>query len=343
VLLALAVLASAACGSGGSTSAAGPGRAAGADGRRSEACLTGDVAGCVAAVRTGCQPGAAHRLRFSGVPPLAVGPGGLIRLDHLGGQLLGTDGSQWLACFEDCPGGGGERICFPLSLPLEVSWSPASGCQRKTRPAPPWHGRPSEVVALTCPDGVSELRHVPELSPVRRELVRAGVIDERDALAGLEGLVVEMGAGGAVESALEELEPVSCEEFAPPAGYRVMAGAEARRRLEASAAEDTRRLSSEVEAVRTAMAVEAVWRAKAELMPGFRQQFGEECRAAGHDPDLDAELEACVAAREETEAPFRAAVARETRRLVGERREELDAMTREVLVGPMCRRAAAEG
>ena len=330
-----------ACGGGGRGGAAGPDRAL-VDGRGSEACRTGDLAGCVAALREGCTGGAAHRLRYTGLPALAVGPGGVVRLDHLGGQFFGTDASRWLACYQDCPGGGGERVCFPLALPLEVSWSSAAGCERQVRPAPDWRGRPSQVVELTCPDGTSELRQVPALDPVRRELVRAGVIDERDALAGLDGLVVEMGAPGAVESSLEELAPARCDLFEPPAGFRIVASEEARRRLDRAAADEATRLAEEVEKVRAAIAVEAVRRAKAELLPGFRAEYGEACRAAGRDPDVDAELEACVAARPETEAPFRTAVARETRRLLEERRGELEAMTREILVGPMCRRAAAE-
>ncbi|HLU67741.1 MAG TPA: hypothetical protein VKZ63_15765, partial [Kofleriaceae bacterium] len=58
-------------------------------------------------------------------------------------------------------------------------------------------------------------------------------------------------------------------------------------------------------------------------------------------PADDAQMEACAARIPETEAPFRAAVARETRRLLAARRTELDALTRDLLIAPLCRESSA--
>ncbi|HLU64740.1 MAG TPA: hypothetical protein VKZ63_00605, partial [Kofleriaceae bacterium] len=179
-----------------------------------EECRAGDVAACLADARGACGgEHAGRRLRYGGLPPLAIGPAGLVAVEHLGGRWISTDATRWLACYEECPGGGGGRICFPLVTPLRVSWSAATGCDERAEPAPPWRGMASEVTVLSCPDGESRLRRVPELDPVRRDLVRAGVIEEQDALARLDGLVVEMSAGGAIDSALEEIGPADCSAF----------------------------------------------------------------------------------------------------------------------------------
>lgn len=299
------------------------------------------MAACLAEARQGCageQP--ANSLRYSGMPPMTVGPRGLVRLDHLGGRLYATDATRWLACFEDCPGGGAERICFPLGLPLRLSWSASAGCDTTIRPAPPWREHPSQEVVLACEGSISRLRQVPALDPLRRDLVRAGVIEPSDALAGLEGLAVAMRAGDGPASELESLEPAGCGAFELPAGYRVISGARAQASLEEFGREPADKLAGEVELLRQTIAGEAVRRAKATLLPAFRDRYGDTCRAQGKDPAVDEELEACVARIPETGAPFREAVAGETSSLFAERQGELDRLTRDLLVGPICRRFA---
>ncbi len=305
-------------------------------------CRTGPTGECLAERARRCRAGdaPAHRLAYDTLPPLTVGPGGLVRVDHLGGRLIGVDSTRWLACFDRCPEGGPTRVCFPLALPLHLSWTAATGCQRREREAGAWEGRPSRALDLTCADGTSSIRFVPGLDTARRDLVAAGAIDGSDLLAGLDGLAVELRAGEALQSRLTAVGEAGCDAFAVPAGYRVIGGADAFGGLEAAAAEPAAALAAEVETIRAAVAVQALARAKAELLPRFRSERGEACRARGFDPADDARLEACAAATPETEAPFRAAVGRETARLLAERRAELDDLTRRLLVAPICRHYA---
>jgi len=335
VLLRL-LLVLAACG-GGSRS-----RGEVAPGERVEPCRPGATAECLAervrtcrAARTG-----AHRLAYDTLPPLTVGPGGLVRVEHLGGTLVGVDSSRWLACFAECPGDGPRNVCFPLALSLRLSWTAAAGCRRSERDAGAWQGQPGRALDLACPDGPSSILFVPALDPVRRDLVTAGAIDGSDILAGLDGLAVEMRAGESLQARLESVSDAGCDAFALPAGYRVVGGAQDFGELEAAGSDPASALATEVEKIRAAVAVQAAQRAKAELMPRFRTESGEACRARGFDPADDARLEACAAATPETEAPFRAAVARETARLLADRRAELDDLTRRLLVAPLCRHYA---
>lgn len=305
----------------------------------SEPCRPGATAECLAGRLRTCR-GPAHRLAYDTLPPVTVGPGGLLRVDDLGGTLLGVDSTRWLACFAACPEGGPERVCFPLALPLRLSWNPATGCQKSERAAEPWQGRESRALDLACPDGATSIRFVPALDGVRRQLVAAGAIDGADVLASIDGLAVEMRAGDTVQTRLESAGDAACSTFAPPAGYRLIGSASDFAELEAAAAEPASALADEVEKIRAAVAVQAVARAKAEILPRFRAEKGEDCRARGFDPADDARLEACAVASKETEAPFRAAVGRETARLLAARRAELDALTRKLLVAPICRHYA---
>ncbi|HEU5060500.1 MAG TPA: hypothetical protein VFU21_28410, partial [Kofleriaceae bacterium] len=323
----LLVLVAAACGGSPPPERADPGEQA------AEACRPGPTTTCLADRARRCRAagGRAHRLAYDTLPPITVGPGGLVRIDHLGGTLVGVDSTRWLACFAGCPEGGAASLCFPLAVPLKLAWAPAAGCRHRERGASQWQGREARAADLTCADGTSSILLVPELDPVRRDLVTAGAIDGSDVLAGLDGLAVEMRAGEVVQSRLTTAEPAGCDAFALPAGYRVMGRGEDFAELERAASGPAAALAGEVEKIRAAVSIQAVARAKAELLPRFRTDSGEACRARGFDPDDPARLEACAAATPETEAPFRAAVGRETARLLTERRAELDALTRRLL------------
>lgn len=333
-MLAAAAAATAACGSSsGARRSDGPQEA-------TDPCRRGPTAECLAARTRDCR-GPAHRLTYDTLPPLTVGPGGLVRVDHLGGTLIGVDSTRWLACFAGCPEGGPEKVCFPLALPLRLSWNAAAtDCRTSERAADPWQGRASRVLDLGCPDGATSIRFVPDLDRARRDLVVAGAIDGTDVLARLDGLAVELRAGETVQSRLDSAGEAGCDAFALPAGYRVIAAAADLDELEAAAAGPASALADEVEKIRAAVAVQAVARAKAEILPRFRAEKGEDCRARGFDPADESRLEACAAASKETEVPFRAAVARETARLLADRRAELDALTRRLLVAPICRHYA---
>jgi hypothetical protein len=320
-----------------------PRRAAGPEAAAVSPCRPGPTGECLAERLRTCRAagaGAVHRLTYDTLPPLTVGPGGLVRVDHLGGVLVGVDSARWLACFAACPEGGPANICFPLALPLRLSWSADASCQKRARDAAPWQGRPARAVDVACQDGAASLLVVPALDGVRRDLVTAGAIDGADLLAGQDGLAVEMRVGDSVQSKLDAVADAGCDAFALPPGYRVVGGADAFGELEAAASDPAAALAAEVEKIRAAVAVRAVTRAKAELLPRFRAEKGEACRARGFDPADDARLEACAAASPETEAPFRAAVSRETARLLAERRAELDALTGRLLVAPLCRHYA---
>jgi hypothetical protein len=300
-------------------------------------CDGDQVSECLAEKRRACRDGEVHRLVYDTLPPLTVGPGGLVRVDHVGGRLLGVDSSRWLACFEACPEGGASRVCIPVGLPMHLAWTADPACESRERDAEPWQGRPSRALDLACPDGEVSLRHVPELDRVRRNLVAAGAIDSGNVLARLDGLVVEISAGASVQARLESVEAAGCDAFAPPPGYRVIGDSEAFGALESVASEHAATLAAEIQKVQAAVGIQAVARAKAELLPRFRAEHGEACRARGFDPADDARLEACAAGMRETEAPFRAAVGRETTRLLAERRGELDGLTRKLLITPLCR------
>ncbi len=310
--------------------------------RTVEPCRSGATAECLAErVRTCRAAGTgAHRLAYDTLPPLTVGPGGLVRVEHLGGTLVGVDSTRWLACFAECPEGGPRKVCFPLALSLRLSWTAAAGCRRSERDASAWQGQPGRALELACPEGPSSILFVPALDRVRRDLVTAGAIDGSDILAGLDGLAVEMRAGESLEARLASVSDAGCDAFALPAGYRVVGGAEAFGELEAAGADPASALATEVEKIHAAVAVQAAQRAKAELLPRFRTESGEACRARGFDPADDARLEACAAATPETEVPFRAAVGRESARLLADRRAELDDLTRRLLVAPLCRHYA---
>lgn len=333
--LLLLLLAAAAC--GGSRSPGRDERPAGV-----ALCRPGATTGCLADRARTCRasPDRALRLAYDTLPPVTVGPGGLVRVDHLGGSLYGVDSTRWLACFAECPEGGPTRVCFPLALPLRLSWPTAAGCQRRERDSEPWQDLPTRTLDLACLDGASSIRFVPGLDRARRNLVAAGAIDGSDLLAKIDGLALEMRAGESLQSRLTAAAEAGCETLAPPAGYRIIGSSEAFGELEAAASEPASALAAEVETIRAAVAVQAVARAKAELLPRFRAEHGEECRTRGFDPADDARLEACAAATPATEAPFRAAVSRETAALLADRRAELDALTRRLLVAPICRHYA---
>ncbi len=307
----------------------------------SDPCRPGPTSECLAGRLRACR-GPAHRLAYDSLPPLTIGPAGLVRVDDLGGTLVGVDSTRWLACFAACPEGGPEKVCFPLALPLRLSWNPATGCRKSERAAETWQGRPSRALDLACPDGATSIRFVPALDGARRQLVAAGAIDGADVLAAIDGLAVEMRAGDTVQSRLESAADATCGAFALPAGYRVIGSADDFAELEAAAAEPASALADEVEKIRAAVAVQAVARAKAEILPRFRAEKGEDCRARGFDPADEARLEACAAASVETEAPFRAAIGRETARLLAARRAELDELTRRLLVAPICKHYAGK-
>ncbi len=302
-------------------------------------CRPGPTAECLAGRLRACR-GPAHRLAYDTLPQLTVGPGGLVRVDDLGGALFGVDSTRWLACFAACPEGGPAKVCFPLALPLGMSWSAATGCRKSERDGGVWQGHAARALDLACPDGATSILYVPDLDRARRDLVAAGAIDGSDVLAAVDGLAVELRAGETVQSRLDSAADASCDSFRLPAGYRVVGGASDFGELEAAASGPASALAAEVEKIRAAVSVQAVARAKAELLPRFRAEKGEDCRARGFDPADDARLEACAAASEATEAPFRAAVARETARLLAERRAELDELTRKLLVAPVCRHYA---
>jgi hypothetical protein len=329
------LLAAAACGSSSGS------RRSDVPEETTDPCRAGPTAECLAGRVRSCR-GPAHRLSYDSLPPLTVGPGGLVRVDDLGGTLIGVDSTRWLACFAACPEGGPVKVCFPLALPLGLSWSTAAGCQKRERDADPWQGHAARILDLSCPDGATSILFVPDLDGARRDLVRAGAIGGSDVLASVDGLAVELRAGEAVQSRLESAADASCGSFAPPSGYRVFGSDSAFGELEAAASEPASKLAAEVEKIRAAVAVQAVAKAKAELLPRFRAERGEDCRARGFDPADNARLEACAAASKETEAPFRAAVARETARLLADRRGELDGLTRKLLVAPVCRHYASK-
>lgn len=325
----------AACGGGGRA-------AIDRDERVEDPCRSGtQVRACLEQQRAACDAGQVTRLAYDTLPPITVGPR-VLRLDHLGGRLLGSDATRWLACFESCPDGGGERVCFPLSLPLRLSWSAAAGCQRDDREGAPWNGVASRVLALDCPEGPAEIRYLPSLERVASELVRTHAIEAEDVLARIEGVPVEMRAGDTVHSRLLAADAAGCDAFDLPAGYHVVGDAQTFTELERVSSEHAAILAAEVEKVRGQVAITAVKRAKADLLPRFRISHGDACRALGRDPEIDADLEACAAQLPETEVPFRAAVGRETARLLAERRAELDELTRRLLVAPMCRHYAAQ-
>lgn len=307
-------------------------------------CRAGDVSACLETARRQCRAGdPVYRLRYDTLPPVTVGPHRLVRLDDLGGTFYGVDSTHWLGCFARCPENGPARICFPIDVPLHMSWTAGQSCQRQTQAAAPWQGHPSQTLALDCGGDRSTLRFVPALSAVQRELVSAGAIDGDDPLARTGGLVVEMSAGGVTQSTLAELSPApeGCDAFAPPAGYRRIDDLGAYQELNQIAVPHADQLAEEVGKIQAQIAGQAIAQAKVALMPQFRATYGEKCRAAGHDPTVDSELEKCVAAIPETEEPFRAAVGRATAKLLAARRSEIDALTEKLLVAPLCRQFAA--
>ena len=310
----------------------------------SDPCRAGDVSACLEGARRQCQAGdPVERLHYDTLPPITIGPHRLIRLDDLGGSFYGVNSTHWLGCFAQCPEGGPTRICFPVDLPLHLSWTVGQNCQRDTQAAPPWQGHPSQAMTLDCSGDHSTLRFVPALERVQRELVAAGAIDGDDPLARTDGLVVEMSAGGQPQSTLAELTPVpqGCGAFAPPAGYQMIADRGAFEEYSHIAVPHADQLAEAVAKIQGQIDGQAIKQAKAALMPQFREKYGEQCRAAGHDPLVAAELEKCVAALPETEEPFRAAVGRATAQLLAGRRAEIDALTQKLLIAPLCKQFSA--
>lgn len=307
-----------------------------------EPCRTGDLGQCLTEAAAACTPGRAHRLSFDRLPLITVAPG-IVRLDHLGGTLLSTDASRWLACLGSCPDHATGPVCFPIDLPFQVSWAVAAGCDVRQIGQGNYGASAARVdVEVRCPGETTQMSLVPELDPVRRDLVAVGAISSSDILAEVEGLAVRLGADGEDHLAVQAVEAASCDDLAIPEGYQVFANSEATGKLAAVSAGPVQALAQELAAIEEAVHVEAVARAKADLLPVFREQFGEACREQGFDPDDDKQLEVCATKRKDTEAPFRAIVARESARLFAERRQQIDELTTRLLVAPICQQFAGQ-
>jgi hypothetical protein len=308
----------------------------------SDADCRAPLATCLAAAAVACTPERAWTIELADLPSATVTAGGLLRLDHLGGVLLGLDATHLAACFADCPGGGGERLCFPLELPLHLAWQRPSGCATETAPAPPWNGRPSRRVREACDTG-GALRVVPAAAPVAAALVAAGVIDAADPLATADGLVVEAGFRPDEPPAFEirSIAPARCDAAALPAGYRLALGSDDLAALDAIAAEPTRQAEARSRALLAADGAAALRAARDEVLAWVAAERADACRAAGHDPADPVALETCGSSLPETEPRYAAAVATALRASRRAHRAELDAITREALIGPVCRAYAA--
>jgi hypothetical protein len=299
-------------------------------------------ASCLTAAAATCRSDRAWSLELADLPAATVTAGGLLRLDHLGGVLYGLDATHLAACFADCPGGGGERLCFPLELPLHLGWQRAAGCAVETAPAPPWSGRPSHRLREAC-EGGGALRVVPTAAPVAAALVAAGVIDVADPLATSGGLVVEAAAGNAGPPAFEirSIAPARCDAVALPAGYRLALDDDDLAALDAIAAEPIRQVETRSRELLAADGAAALRAARDEVLAWVAAERADACRTAGHDPADPVALEACGSALPETEHRYAAAVEAALRASRRAHRAELDAITRDALIGPVCRAYAA--
>jgi hypothetical protein len=299
-------------------------------------CQDGDLGACVAAAGARCVAGQAWRLPFKDLPPLAVAAGGALRLDHLGGELFAADATRFAACFADCPGGGGERICFPLELPVRLAWERKPECVVATGKSEPWNGRPSRLeVETSC--GGAQLQSVPDLAPAQRALIDAGVITADDVLAKATGLVVSAGPPAAPTVRLESIEPAACQAFALPAGYRLALGKDDVAALAELSAAPARAAEQQSRALLAEGGATAMAAARAEVLDWVAANHADRCRSAGLDPADRAALERCAATMPETEARFDESVARAVQDERRRRQAELDAITVRELVGPLCR------
>jgi hypothetical protein len=262
---------------------------------------------------------------------------GLLRLDHRSRRMFGTGGELWLSCMDGCDGGA--AACFPYRMPTTLGFAMDETCERQTVAGEPWHGRDSRVLRVTCSDGAGEVRYVPSLEPIRAALGAAGMIDESDALAALEGLPVSMELDGEPLFSIGALAEVGCPVFDYPEGHAVF-GAPAD--------------FDELQRVLPMLDLQFQERAKArvnqmleqmfdEVAPQLLEQIGTMCigERAAYDAD---EVEDCLAERPELREPAQALVSDATAPLLevaGRRIKLAYDLVEEVFDVPLCRHFTA--
>src|SRR5690606_31041306 len=142
----------------------------------------------------------------------------------------------------------------------------------------------------------ADLRFRPDLAPVQRGLIAAGVIAEDDLLARLDGLVTEGRRNGEVVLALDEVAPTACTAASLPAGFRRALGADDLAALPGLAAEPARQVDAAVRKILAADQRTALAGARDEVLAWVRTHAAEACRDEGHDPADPVALERCAAA-----------------------------------------------
>jgi hypothetical protein len=297
------------------------------------ACAGGDMAACVEQASAACTD-EAWALETDQPTPLYVAPSGIARLDRLGMVLLGTDGHQWVACVDRCPGTEATRVCIPFAFDLTVDYQTTGECQRSERDVLPWNGQPSKSVVLDCPGAFAEVAYVPALEPVQKALLAAKVIDGAGAL-NVPGLVVHANIAGSPLFRIHRASPSSCAVFAVPQGYRLVRGADAFSRaaamqpdLERNFAAARRELEREVD--------EAVAAARRDAM----SQVEKVCSAAGFDAATADGLSDCTFKVDEARAIITKAVSGTLARYAGALEPKVDAALAEHVLTPLCREFA---
>ncbi|HTM19575.1 MAG TPA: hypothetical protein VL172_03675 [Kofleriaceae bacterium] len=299
---------------------------------RGKACGQGDMAACVEQAAAACTD-KAWQLEVDQPTPLYVAPSGVARLDRLGMELLGTNGEQWLACVEQCPGTTATKVCIPFAFDLTVDYQAEGECERSAHDLQPWNGQPARSVVLDCPGAFAEVAYVPALRPVQQALVAAHVIDASGALD-VPGLLVNLNVAGEPLFRIHRATDASCDVFAIPAGYRVIRGADAFARaskmqpeLEATFARAKQELEREADA--------AVDAARREAM----KDVASLCKSQGFADTADG-LGDCTFKVDEARALITKAVGAALARYARDVDPKVDAALAEHVLTPLCKEFA---
>jgi hypothetical protein len=297
------------------------------------ACAGGDIAACVEAASAACTD-KGWQLETDQPTPLYVAPSGVARLDRLGMQLLGTNGEQWLACVDQCPGTAATKVCIPFAFDLTVAYQTQGKCERSARDLQPWNGQPARSVVLDCPGAFAEVTYVPALRPVQQALLAAHVIDGTGPLD-VPGLLVDVNVAGEPLFRIHRVTDASCAVFAIPAGYRVVRGADAFARaarmqpeLEATFARHKEELEREADA-----AVDAARR-------DAGKQVAALCKRRGFDPTDADGLGDCTFQVDEARALITKAVGAALARYARDLDPKVDAALAEHVLTPLCKEFA---
>jgi hypothetical protein len=151
-----------------------------------------------------------------------------------------------------------------------------------------WNGRASRVLVGLCKGRTRiRVRYVPELRPVRDALIRTGVIGADDALARIDGLVVETIVGSVRLIDVREVVPASCDDFALPAA-KLVTGAGAFAELE--------KVKQVIDDVFRASARESFDRRGPRVEAFIRESVGRACLGERKSYS-DEEIDACLKTR----------------------------------------------